>query len=65
MKMLRAFVLWWLAASVLLVSAAQAQGTTASTAPPPFKAEELDALLELASKGVNELITLQRAALAG
>lgn len=42
MKMLRAFVLWWLAASVMLASAAHAQG---NTAPAPFKAEELDALL--------------------
>ncbi|WP_153145398.1 DUF3300 domain-containing protein [Dechloromonas sp. H13] len=45
MKTIRSFVLWWLAASVLLVSAAQAQSNTASAAPPPFKAEELDALL--------------------
>ena len=38
------------------------QGTAEGHA---FRREELDALLELASKGVNELITLQRAALAG
>ncbi|MBP5996513.1 MAG: DUF3300 domain-containing protein [Azonexus sp.] len=44
MKMIRSFVLWWLAASVLLVSAVHAQGN-ASPAAPPFKAEELDALL--------------------
>ena len=45
MKMIRSFVLWWLAASVLLVSAVHAQGNAPSAAPPPFKAEELDALL--------------------
>ncbi len=44
MKMIRSFVLWWLAASVLLVSAVHAQGNP-SPAAPPFKAEELDALL--------------------
>ena len=38
------------------------QGTAEGHA---FRREELDALLALASKGVNELITLQRAALAG
>ena len=45
MKMIRSLLLWWLAASLLLVSAAHAQGTASSTSPPPFKAEELDALL--------------------
>lgn len=45
MKTIRSLLLWWLAASVLLVSAAHAQGTASSTSPPPFKAEELDALL--------------------
>ncbi|MGV0952161.1 MAG: DUF3300 domain-containing protein, partial [Azonexus sp.] len=44
MKMIRSFVLWWLAASVLLVSAVHAQGNAPSTAPPPFTAEELDSL---------------------
>ncbi len=44
MKMIRSFVLWWLTASVLLVSAVHAQGN-ASAAAPPFKAEELDAVL--------------------
>ncbi|MBW8311382.1 MAG: ribonuclease PH [Rhizobium sp.] len=38
------------------------QGTAEGHA---FRREELDALLELAGKGVNELIALQRAALAG
>jgi hypothetical protein len=45
MKTIRSLVLWWLTASVLLVSAVQAQGNPSSAAPPPFKAEELDALL--------------------
>ena len=45
MKTIRSLLLWWLAASLLLVSAAHAQGTASSTSPPPFKAEELDALL--------------------
>lgn len=45
MKTIRSFMLWWLAASVLLVSGAQAQGNAPSAAPPPFKSEELDALL--------------------
>jgi len=45
MKTIRSLVLWWLTASVLLLSAAQAQGNPSSAAPPPFKAEELDALL--------------------
>lgn len=45
MKMIRALLLWWLAAGVLLVSVAHAQGTASSASPPPFKAEELDALL--------------------
>lgn len=45
MKMIRSLLLWWLAAGILLVSAAQAQGTASSASPPPFKAEELDALL--------------------
>ena len=45
MKMIRSFLLWWLAASILLVSTVHAQGNPASAAPPPFKTEELDALL--------------------
>ena len=45
MKTIRSLLLWWLAASLLLVSAVHAQGTASSTSPPPFKAEELDALL--------------------
>ena len=45
MKAIRSLLLWWLAAGVLLVSAAHAQGTAPSASPPPFKAEELDALL--------------------
>ena len=45
MKMIRSLLLWWLAAGVLLVSAAHAQGTASSASPPSFKAEELDALL--------------------
>jgi hypothetical protein len=45
MKTIRSLLLWWLAASVLLVSAAHAQGSAPSASPPPFKAEELDALL--------------------
>ena len=45
MKMIRSLLLWWLAASVLLVSAVHAQDNVSSAAPPPFKAEELDALL--------------------
>ena len=49
MKTIRSFVLWWLAASILLVSAVRAQGTAvpagATAAPPPFTAQELDAML--------------------
>ena len=49
MKTIRSFLLWWLAASVLLVSAARAQGNAApagaSSAPPPFTTQELDSLL--------------------
>jgi Protein of unknown function (DUF3300) len=49
MKTIRSFVLWWLAASVLLVSAVRAQGSAPpaadAAAPPPFTAQELDALL--------------------
>ena len=45
MKTLRSLVLWWLAASVLLVSAVGAQDNAASKAPPPFTAEELDSML--------------------
>ena len=41
MKTVRSLVLWWLAASVLLVAAARSQTNT----PPPFSAEELDALV--------------------
>jgi len=45
MKPFRSFVLWWLAASVLLVSAVSAQENAAPAAPPPFTAEELDSIL--------------------
>ena len=49
MKTIRSFVLWWLAASILLVSAVRAQGSAPpagdAAAPPPFTAQELDALL--------------------
>ncbi|QLQ26380.1 MAG: DUF3300 domain-containing protein [Dechloromonas sp.] len=49
MKTIRSFVLWWLAASILLVSAVHAQGSAppagAAAAPAPFSAQELDALL--------------------
>ena len=49
MKTIRSFVLWWLAASILLVSAVHAQGSAPpaadAAAPPPFTAQELDALV--------------------
>jgi len=49
MKTIRSFVLWWLAASILLVSAVRAQGSAppagGAAAPAPFSAQELDALL--------------------
>lgn len=49
MKTIRSFVLWWLAAGILLVSAAHAQGSASpagdAAAPPPFTAQELDALV--------------------
>ena len=49
MKTIRSFVLWWLAASVLLVSAVRAQDNAAPAgapaAPPPFTAQELDSIL--------------------
>ncbi len=49
MKTIRSFVLWWLAASILLVSAVRAQGSAPpagdAAAPPPFTAQELDAML--------------------
>jgi len=45
MKTIRSIVLWWLAASVLLVSAVGAQDNAAPKAPPPFTAEELDSML--------------------
>ena len=45
MKFIRSIILWWLAASVLLVSAVGAQDKSAPAAPPPFTAEELDALV--------------------
>ena len=49
MKTIRSFLLWWLATSVLLVSAVRAQGNAApagaSSAPPPFTTQELDSLL--------------------
>ncbi len=45
MKTIRSLVLWWLAASVLLVSAVRAQDSAAPAAPQPFSAQELDSLL--------------------
>ena len=46
MKTIRSLVLWWLAASVLLVSAVRAQENAAApAAPPPFTAQELDSML--------------------
>ena len=45
MKTIRSIVLWWLATSVLLVSAVGAQDNAASKAPPPFTAQELDSML--------------------
>jgi hypothetical protein len=49
MKTIRSFVLWWLAASILLVSAVHAQSSAPpaadAAAPPPFTAQELDALV--------------------
>ena len=56
MKLLRSFVLWWLAASIVLVSAVQAQGNAPSS-PPPFKAEELDALLAPIALYPDSLLT--------
>ncbi len=45
MKTIRTLVLWWVAASIFVVSAVNAQSNSPATVPPPFKAEELDALL--------------------
>jgi len=45
MNTFRSLVLWWLAASVLLVSAVSAQENASPAAPPPFTAEELDSML--------------------
>ena len=38
MKTIRTLVLWWVAASIFLVSAVNAQSNPSAAAPPPFKA---------------------------
>lgn len=45
MKTIRSFLLWWLAASLMLVSAVSAQDKATPAAPPAFTTQELDALL--------------------